>query len=201
MKLNVVVDERTVQVDVPEEVLQEAEEFFQKMDRDMDRGWQMGMEFIERPNAVQRCQIAADRLLGSLSNANQTMIMLMAGYILKRLPGVTGVNIDINGEMLHTDMIYAAGPGTVDRDTPRATDRDLRVRKKSGGLTKMEAMTQAGKEVSKVYKSGKGYRYATLDYESGRWVESPILDSEKDASEQRMQTFKSRFDKLYGSSG
>ena len=36
------------------------------------------------------------------------MLMLMAGYILSRLPGVTDVRIDTNGEMLETEFIIPA---------------------------------------------------------------------------------------------
>src|SRR3990167_2481439 len=90
MKLNVIVDERVYSVDVPPPMLFEAEEFFRKLDDDMDHGWQMGPEFIENPDKLQRCQIAANKLLTSLSGANETMVMLMAGYILKRLPGMAG---------------------------------------------------------------------------------------------------------------
>ena len=106
MKLNIIVDERALTVDVPPHMLHEAEDFYRKMDSDMDGGWQMGTEFIENPDKVQRCQIAANKLLTSLSSANETMITLMAGYILKNLPGVTGVRIDTGGEMQHTEMLY-----------------------------------------------------------------------------------------------
>ena len=60
MKLDVFVDERNYSVDVPPVMLREAEEFFRKIDEDMDHGWQMGPEFIENPDSVQRCQIAAN---------------------------------------------------------------------------------------------------------------------------------------------
>jgi len=111
MKLNVIVDERALTVDVPPHMLHEAEDFYRKMDSDMDGGWQMGTEFIENPDKVQRCQIAANKLLTSLSAANETMVTLMAGYILKNLPGVTGVRIDTGGEMQHTEMLYGKPAG------------------------------------------------------------------------------------------
>ena len=115
MKLNIIVDERVLTVDVPPHMLHEAEDFYRKMDSDMDGGWQMGTEFIENPDKVQRCQIAANKLLTSLSAANETMITLMAGYILKRLPGVTGVRIDTSGEMQHTEMLYGKPAGAASR--------------------------------------------------------------------------------------
>jgi len=144
MKLDVIVDERNYSVDVPPAMLREAEEFFRKIDKDMDHGWQMGPEFIEKPDNVQRCQIAANKLLTSLSGANETMIMLMAGYILKRLPGVTGVRIDTAGEMLHTEMIYdkpAARPPLTAAPQPSPLSRKL---------GKLEAMEQAGKDITSI---------------------------------------------------
>jgi hypothetical protein len=110
VKLLAIVDNRQHAIDVPGDVLAEAEEFFRHMDRDMDGGWRMGPEFVERPDTAQRCQIAADRLLGALSSANETLAMLMAGYILKRMPGVRAVRIDTGGEPLNTEFLDAAAP-------------------------------------------------------------------------------------------
>jgi hypothetical protein len=107
MKLNITVDGRTQTIDVPDNMLTEAGEFFRKMDRDMDAGWRMGPEFVENPDRVNRCQIAADKLLVSLSTGNHTLTQLMAAYILLRLPGVIGVDIDTGGEMLNTEFSFA----------------------------------------------------------------------------------------------
>ena len=187
MKLNVIVDDRAYAVDVPSLMLHEAEEFFRKMDRDMDRGWQMGPEFIENPDKLQRCQIAANKLLTSLSGANETMATLMAGYILKRLPGVTGVRIDTAGEMLHTEMLYEKPPSAPPAPALRAQK-----------LGKLEAMEQAGKDVTKVYQVGKSYRFAVRELKTGEWLESGPMDTEQEAYEKRMQAYKRRLDELTG---
>lgn len=189
MKLDVIVDERALTVDVPPHMLHEAEDFFRKMDGDMDRGWQMGPEFIESPDKVQRCQIAANKLLTSLSAANETMITLMAGYILKRLPGVTGVRIDTGGEMLHTEMLYEKPPSA--QPAGAAASRAQK-------LGKLEAMEQAGKDVTKVYQVGKTWRFAVRDLKTGEWLESGPMDSEQEAYEKRMQAYKRRLDELTG---
>lgn len=191
MKLNVVVDDRVYSVEVPSDMLHEAEEFFQKMNRDMDRGWQMGPEFIENPDKVQRCQIAADKLLVSLSTANETVSMLMAGYILKQLPGVMRVRIDTGGEMLLTEMIYEKEPAHAPTPLAAASPRTER-------LSKIDAMEQAGKDVTKVYKVGRSYRYAVRNLLTGEWVESPPMNNEQDAHAQRMQAYKQRLDELMG---
>jgi len=189
MKLNVIVDQRAYSVDVPPATLRDAEEFFRKMDQDMDHGWQMGPEFIENPDNVQRCQIAANKLLTSLSGANETMVTLMAGYILKRLPGVTGIRIDTGGEMLNTEIIYAKPAASVPAAGMSSTTRRL---------GKLEAMEQAGKDVTKVYQVGKSYRFAVRDPGTGEWRESVPMDGEQEAYEQRMQAYKRRLDELTG---
>lgn len=107
MRFKVVIGEQVYAVDVPEELLQEATEFHAKLDRDMDRGWQMSRAFVEQPDRMQRCQIVADRLLTSIMQDNQATAMLMAGYIAARVPGVVGVDIDTAGEMQHTKLLYA----------------------------------------------------------------------------------------------
>lgn len=107
MRFKVVIGEQVYAVDVPEELLREAAGFHAKLDRDMDRGWQMSREFVERPDRMQRCQIVADKLLTSIMQDNRATAMLMAGYIALRVPGAIGVDIDTTGEMQHTKLLYA----------------------------------------------------------------------------------------------
>lgn len=191
--LNVTLHEKTYAVKVPDKMLAEANEFFTKVDRDMDRGWQMSRDFIENPDRTQRAQIAAHRLMLAMSAGNETLAQLMAGYILKRLPGVTGVVVDTDGEMLDTEIIFDSAKTTA--PAPSAgmapmTGRD--------GMSRIEAMKQAGKEVTAVYKSGKSFRYAVLDHASSQWIESPSMDDEKKSQELRMRAFKRRFEEISG---
>ncbi len=102
MILNITVEDRTYCIEVPQDVLDEGEPFFQKMDEDMDQGWQMSREYVPNPNVEQRCQIAADRLLTAMHNENKHSLLLMAGYIVKRLPNVERVNIDTTGNINDT---------------------------------------------------------------------------------------------------
>ncbi len=192
MKLSITVGDKLFRVELSAQFLAEAEPFYQKMDRDMDRGWQMGREFIERPDRKQRCQIAANRLMTSMSTGNTTMVELMAGYIASRLPGVSGVQVDIAGEMDQTEFTFAP-PSTSDADAPGAAPLA-----RAAPLDKLAALTQAGKDISKVYASGRGYRYAVLDHASGQWVESPLADSEKEAEAQRLLAIKRRYRELIG---
>lgn len=110
MKLRVIVEDRSKELNIPDWVLTEGRDFFDKMDRDMDRGWQMGPEFIESPDQLNRCQIAANKLLIALETQNEDMCNLMAGYILSRMPGVSVVNIDTQGEPLLTEFTVLQVP-------------------------------------------------------------------------------------------
>ena len=109
MKLKVTIEGKSKTLDVPSHYIDEAGDFFQKMDSDMDRGWQMGPEFIESPTVVNRCQIAADKMLAAIESENETLMFLMAGYILTHIPTVTEVDIDVNGDPLATEIRTEAG--------------------------------------------------------------------------------------------
>ena len=105
MQLTLYIDDKSQTVEISKAILKEADDFFKMMDRDMDRGWQMSREWVEYPNLIQRCQIAADKLLSAIHAENETLMMLMAGYILSRLPDVTGVKINTEGEIMETELI------------------------------------------------------------------------------------------------
>ena len=102
MILNVIINDKSHPIEVPEEVLKESEVFFHKMDSDMDKGWQMSREWVDNPDKIQRCQIAADKLYSAISAENETVVTLMVGYIMTRMPNITSVDIDTQGEMLET---------------------------------------------------------------------------------------------------
>ena len=107
MRFKVIVGDDVYAVEVPVQVLERAMDFFARLDRDMDRGWQMNREYVERPDSTQRCQIAADRLLTSIMNNNEATATMMAAYIVTRTPGVIGVDVDTTGEMQNTALLYA----------------------------------------------------------------------------------------------
>jgi len=107
MRFKAIVGEQIYAIEVPDDVLRDGVDFYAKLDRDMDQGWQMSRRFVERPDRLQRCQIVADKLLTSITQNNQATAMLMAGYIALRMPGAIGVDIDASGEMQNTELLYA----------------------------------------------------------------------------------------------
>lgn len=107
MNLNIIVDGRSSAFEVPDELLTDASDFFDQMNADMDKGWQMSRDWVDKPDAEQRCQIAADKILGAIESENEKLLMLMSAFILKTMPGVRGVNIDITGDMNESEIIMA----------------------------------------------------------------------------------------------
>jgi len=105
MILKVVVDDQIYPITVPEEIVSEAGDFFDRIDKDMDKGWQMSRDWVDKPNQEQRCQIVGDKMLTAMHNDNEKMMVLLSAYVLARVPGATSLRIDTNGEMLETELV------------------------------------------------------------------------------------------------
>ncbi len=105
MKLDVVVEEQVYPVEVPDSLVREAGDFFDKLDADMDQGWQMSRDWVDSPNLEQRCQIVGDKMLTAMHNDNKKLMILLCAYILARAPAVTAIRIDTHGEMLETELV------------------------------------------------------------------------------------------------
>ena len=174
-QLFVVLEGRVHRVEVDPDVPTEGQEFFARMDADMDQGWQMSREWVEHPNPVERCQIAADRLVQAMLGADRTLAMLMAGYILDRMPGTVAVVADTTGELSATEFLDAAA---WQANTRR--------------LTPEEAAAQAEKEISTVHKVGKVYRHAVYDRLAGRWLESEAVADPEQAERRRAEAVERR---------
>jgi hypothetical protein len=191
MILNVITNEEQRQIDVPQDILADAHDFFVKMDRDMDKGWQMSRTWVDHPDQVDRCRIAANKLLTALETNNQYLMLLMAGYILTRMPGINGVDIDTSGDMTATELIMGPTPAPLP-----ISDRPTRAPQKIPVKTKVEAMEQAGEDVTKVYKVGRAYRFARYDHDQGEWLESPLIKDKQEANKLRMAAWEQRVQEL-----
>jgi len=197
MILNVTIDDQTLALDVPDSLLTEARGFFDKMDRDLDQGWQMSREWVENPTPEQRCQVAADKLLTAVETENQNLGVLMAGYILWRLPGVQQVDIDTSGDMTATRLLI---PGLAVPPRPAAPTGSTPGKGSQtpppGSLSKIEALEQAGKDVTKVFKIGRGFRFSVFNHDTGHWEDSPVTPNKETAEALRNEAFKRKFDEL-----
>ena len=104
MKLNIIIGESTLNIEVPIDMLDDAESIYSKMDKEMDNGGQMYRDWVDELSQPQRCQIVANRLLTAIENENEPSSMLMAGYIMSRMPGVANVEISTDGDITQTQL-------------------------------------------------------------------------------------------------
>jgi hypothetical protein len=199
--LKAIIDDQIYSLNVPDPLLTEGEAFFAKLDADMDKGWQMSRDWVDRLDQIQRCQVVADKLLTALESENQRLGMLTAGYLLKRLPNLDEVEIDIQGEIQNTvfrfreptpepkPTIAAAAPAQAEVSNNGSAEA-------SEGMSQIEAMEQAGNDVTKIFRVGKGYRFSVFDHHSGEWQDSPTIADAKEAERLRQAAFKHRYDAL-----
>ena len=105
MNITVEFDDKSYLLDVPETLATEAADFFAKMDRDMDNGWQMSRWWVPDPDQTQRCQIAADKLLTAMQKNNTEAALLMCAYILNSKPATRTIRINTEGEIQGNEFL------------------------------------------------------------------------------------------------
>jgi len=180
MILTAFINDTAYDFDVPQQMLDEGESFFSKIDADMDGGYQMSREFVEKPGRKERCQIVADRILDAMSDENITLSLLLCAYIIDRMPGVTVAHIDTDGDIFDTRF----GNADEHQAKPRLTDEQARMR--------------ANEDLSEVYKVGRVYKFSVRDLLTGKWEETPAVKTEDEAKRLRAIAFDKRCKELKG---
>lgn len=203
MILKLIVDDQLYELNVPEDFVAQAESFFARMDRDMDAGWQLGREWVDTLSPLQRAQIAANKLYTALDNENHELGRLMAGYIVSRIPDVDAVEVTAATEIGDIVIRQREAPARAQHVSPAAIDPTFYPAEDApgevpGGLSKMAAMAQAGKDVSQVFRSGKQWKFSMYNHATGQWEESPAIADKAEAEKLRDFAFKKRFDQLCG---
>jgi hypothetical protein len=102
MILNIRIEEQDYPVEVPDGIINGAQDFYDSLDRDMDQGWQMSRSWVDIPDKEQRCQIVADKILSAFEHENRKLLLLLCAYILSKMPGIKVLDISTNGEMQET---------------------------------------------------------------------------------------------------
>lgn len=105
MLLNINIDQENFALDIPEQLLQEIQPLFADMDADFDCGVQMGRYWMEKPDAFQRCQVVANRLVNAYYSEDKRGFYIMAAYILHKLPTAREVIVNTGDEIQEIDII------------------------------------------------------------------------------------------------
>ena len=106
MELKVIIDEEMYLLNVPEEIVRDAAETFDRMDREMDNGWQMGRDWVDSPGVEDRIRIVGDKLLSALEREDHDVGRVMAAYILSRAPGLDTLTLDTSGEIANSELRF-----------------------------------------------------------------------------------------------
>jgi hypothetical protein len=193
MILKVQIDDQLLELNVPEAFIEEAEDFFARMDADMDQGWQVDREWVEQPDQMLRGLIAANKLFTALENEDHKLGRLMAGYIVSRIPNIDTIELNPAGETRdhRINLSDEAGQTVPQNTAPAMAHPGIPT-----GLSKMEAMAQAAKDVSKVFKMGRQYRFSVYNHATESWEESPAIADKDQADAMREHAFKARFEAL-----
>ncbi len=192
MILKVIIDDQLYELNVPEELLAGAGEFFEQMDRDMDKGWQMSRQWVENPDLMDRCRIVGDKLLSALEKENHKLGRLMAGYILNRLPNIDTLEPDTSGEMQNTQIKLKDGAAP-------ATDLRASGAEAPSDEQRQKAREQAEKDVTQVFKVGRHWRFSIYDHDSGQWRDSPTASDQTEAESLRRHALNDRYRSLLDS--
>ena len=104
MKLKIIIDDEEQDIHVPEDIITDARDYFDMIDKDMDNGYQMSRTWVEKPDLLQRCQIVGDRILTAIETENKETGTLMAAYILARVPNAYALHLNNEGDMTLYDL-------------------------------------------------------------------------------------------------
>jgi hypothetical protein len=106
MDLKVIIDDELYTLNVPEEIVRGATDAFDRIDRELDNGWQMGRDWVESPGLEDRIRIVGDKLLTALEREDHDLGRVMAAYILNRAPDLDTLTLDTSGEIRNSELRY-----------------------------------------------------------------------------------------------
>jgi len=193
MILKVTLADQLLELNVPDELIRQAQDFFAKMDADMDQGWQVNREWFDQPDQMLRGQIVADKLLTALENEDHNLGRLMAGYLCDRFPDIDNLELSEEGEIRDHVLNMNDGTALSGSNAPGLSFSHEGV---PVGLGEGEAMMQTSKDVSDVFKMGKQYRFSIYNHATGAWDESPAFGNQEDAESARQDAYRQRFEAL-----
>ena len=109
-KLTVYINnEPTIEYDRGKPLPGKQRQYLDKMDSDMDGGFQLGDERVDTPDSKDRAKFVAMTLIHSIEANNEQMIVATCAYLALREPGLTEVRAVAEGENMNMDLVYDQG--------------------------------------------------------------------------------------------
>lgn len=100
-------DEPILEFDRRKPVPGHQRQYLDNMDAQMEQGIQLGNDFIEKPNPLQRSQFVANSLVNLILKENYSMAVAMCTYLAKRIPDLQQIQCkgEIDGE-ISIDLVF-----------------------------------------------------------------------------------------------
>lgn len=84
-------------------------QYLDKMDADMDAGFELEGEKIESPDEKDRAKFVAMTLVHSIEANNEPMIVATCAYLASRQASLKEVRADQDGDNMMMDLVYDQG--------------------------------------------------------------------------------------------
>jgi len=84
-------------------------QYLDKMDADMDTGFELGGEQIDKPDDKDRAKFVAMTLVQSIEANNEPMIVATCAYLASRQSSLKEVRADQDGDNMMMDLVYDQG--------------------------------------------------------------------------------------------
>ena len=81
-------------------------EYLDKMDQEMDSGFELAGEQVEKPDLLQRAQFVAGYLAQAIFGENDQMIAASCSWIAVRLPDLKQVKILQDDDQISIDLVF-----------------------------------------------------------------------------------------------
>lgn len=105
--LAVVIDgERVLHYDRGQPLPEAQRAYLDRMDRQMDAGFELWGERIEVPDRRQRATFVAGQLIQALASGDDALAAAATSYLALRYPGLKQVRADFEGESYTVQLIY-----------------------------------------------------------------------------------------------
>jgi len=104
MNFNITIDQQPYALEVSDQMMQELQGLIKDMDADFDKGIQLGRHWLDEPSDIERCQIAANKIVNALYQEDVRQFYIMAAYILSKFPALKMVTVNLDYEIDEIDI-------------------------------------------------------------------------------------------------
>lgn len=99
-------DQSQIEYDRSKPLPERQQDYLAKMDSEMESGFTLGDERIEKPDLLQRAQFVASYLSQALFSENDQMIAASTSWLATRVPDLKQVKIFNDNDQITIDLVF-----------------------------------------------------------------------------------------------